>query len=93
MKETFNNAGDRQQQRSMTSDQCLQEALAERERFLGRNAHLRPYQAEIDRVLDQSGNCRGRMEVLGTLLQGKLLEMQKELYTLSKMLQASVNSN
>ena len=54
---------------------------------------LRPYQAEIDRVLDKSGNCQGRLSVLGTLIQGKLLEMQKELYKLNEILQRSVTSH
>lgn len=93
MKDTLNNAADGQHPMRRSSSQCLQEALAERERFLEHHRHLRSYQAEIDRVLDKSGNCHGRMNVLGTLIQGKLLEMQKELYKLSKILKASVSSN
>lgn len=79
-------------QRRATANECLQKALAERERFLERQPHLRAYQAEIDRVLDNSGNARGRMAVLGTLLQGKLLDMQKEFYKLTAILQQNVNS-
>ena len=76
-----------------TGNVCLQEALAERDRFLERHQHLRPYQAEIDRVLDKSGNCQGRLNVLGMLIQGKLLEMQKELYRLNEILQRSLTSH
>jgi hypothetical protein len=76
-----------------TANVCLQEALAERDRFLERHQHLRPYQAEIDRVLDKSGDCQGRLNVLGTLIQGKLLEMQKELVKLNDILQRSLTSH
>lgn len=76
-----------------TGNVCLQEALAERDRFLKRHQHLRPYQAEIDRVLDKSGGCHGRLNVLGMLIQGKLLEMQKELYKLNELLQRSITSH
>ena len=43
-------------QQSTTASERLQKALAERERFLDRRPHLRAYQAEIDRILDNSGN-------------------------------------
>ncbi len=76
-----------------TGNVCLQEALAERDRYLERHQHLRPYQVEIDRILDKSGDCNGRLNVLGTLIQGKLLEMQKELYKLSEILQRSISSH
>jgi hypothetical protein len=69
------------------ANQRLQEALAKRERYLARHPHLRVYQTEIDRVLDKSGNVHGRLAVLGTLMQGKLIEMQGEFYKLSKILQ------
>lgn len=72
---------------------CLQKALAEREWFLEHHPHLRTYQAEIDRILDKSGNSEGRLAVLGTLMQSKLLEMQKELYRLTEILQQAIKSN
>lgn len=75
------------------TSQCLQAALAERERFLGHHPHLRTYQAEIDRVLDKSGDHQGRLAVLGTLMQGKLLQMQQELHKLSQILQKSIKSD
>ena len=67
--------------------QQLQAALAEREQFLKRRPHMQAYQAQIDKVLDKSGNNQGRLAVLGTLMQGKLLEMQTELKKLIEILQ------
>jgi len=78
------------QQRATVENERLQKALAARERFLYENPHLREYQAEIDRVLDMSGSEQGRMAVLGTLIQGKLLEMQRELSKLTAGSRASV---
>ncbi|WP_372678923.1 hypothetical protein [Desulfosarcina sp.] len=75
-----------------TANQRLRKALAKRERFLNRRPHLRAYQAEIDRILDNSGPPEGRMAVLGMLLQGKLLDMQSEFYKLSKLLQQDSDS-
>lgn len=75
---------------SVTANERLQCALAERDRFLERNPHLRPMQMEIDRLLDKSGNHEGRMAVLGTLMQGRLLELQKELGKLSNLLMEAV---
>ncbi|WP_319407493.1 hypothetical protein [uncultured Desulfosarcina sp.] len=74
-------------QRPATSNRRLQEALANRERYLERHPHLRVYQAEIDRILDKSGNVHGRLAVIGTLMQGKLLEMQGEFCKLNRFLQ------
>lgn len=73
--------------RPAAKNERLQTALANRERFLEKNPHLRDYQVEIDRLLDGSGNSDGRIAVLGTLMQGKLLELQKELKSLSQILQ------
>jgi len=74
-------------QRPAAANKHLQEALANRERYLKRHPHLRAYQAEIDRVLDKSGNVHGRLAVIGMLMQGKLLEMQGEFYKLNRFLQ------
>ncbi|WP_319287859.1 hypothetical protein [Desulfosarcina sp.] len=92
MPEYLNRGNKALHQQTTTANERLQKALAERERFLDRQPHLRVYQAEIDRVLDNSGNLEGRMAVLGMLLQGKLLDMQKELYKLAKILQQNSNS-
>jgi hypothetical protein len=74
-------------QRSAIANKRLQDALATRERYLERHPHLRAYQAEIDRLLDKSGSVHGRLAVIGTLMQGKLLEMQGEFYKLTSFLQ------
>ncbi|BBO80464.1 hypothetical protein DSCO28_10300 [Desulfosarcina ovata subsp. sediminis] len=74
------------------SNTFLEEALAAREAYLQQHPHMREYQAEIDSVLDKSGNNQGRMAVLVTLMQGKLLEMQKELYRVTQLLGESVKS-
>ena len=71
----------------------LQAALAEREKFLMRYPHMRSYQAEIDRILDKSGNAQGRMAVLGMLLQGKVLELQRELYKMTLILGEAAKSS
>lgn len=78
--------------RSSTVDDDLQKAIDARERFLERQPHLRAYQMEINRVLDNSGNQHGRMAVLGTLMQGKLLDMRRELRKLNGILTQDVNS-
>lgn len=65
----------------------LQEALAKRERYLAGHPHLRAYQAEIDKVLNKSGNVQGRLAVIGMLMQGKLMEMQCEFKKLTRLLQ------
>jgi len=92
MQDNFNKDGHAPQRLSTRANECLQKAIAERERLLERKPHLRIYQAEIDRILNKSGNRQGRMAVLGTLMQGKLLEMQRELYKLTETLQQTVNS-
>jgi hypothetical protein len=71
----------------------LQRALADRERFLELHPWMRPYQAEIDRLLDKSGSQQGRLAVLAMLMQGKLLEMQEQLVTLKEALRSGVSPN
>ena len=92
MQVNLNKVNKAHSQRPTAANERLQKALAERERFLDRQPHLRAYQAEIDRVLDNSGNAEGRMAVLGMLLQGKLFDMQREFYKLTKILQQNSNS-
>lgn len=70
----------------IAADDNLQRALARRERFLKNHPHLRAYQKEIDRVLDMSGDCHGRMAVLGTLMQGKLRDIKNEFHKLNQYL-------
>ncbi|MFO7715103.1 hypothetical protein [Desulfosarcina sp.] len=80
------------QKRSAATNERLLKALMERDRFLDRYPRMRTYQAEIDSLLDKSGNCQGRMAVLGTLMQGKLMEMQKELDQLAYILKQTAHS-
>lgn len=87
MQATLNKGNKAPCQQSATDSERLQEALAKRERFLDHQPHLRAYQAEIDRILDNSGNAEGRMAVLGMLLQGKLIDLQREFAKLSNILQ------
>ena len=79
-------------EKKMTSNDLLQKALRDREQFLKQNPRLQSYQAEIDRLLDNSGNSQGRMAVLATLMQGKLLELQKELCSLTESLTRSADA-
>ena len=87
MQNNLDRNNDAPNQWAATPNQKLQAALAEREQFLKRHPHMQAYQAQIDRVLDKSGNHQGRLAVLGTLMQGKLLEMQTQLNKLSDILQ------
>lgn len=80
----------KQERRPASATELLQKALAERARFLERRPHMKVYQKEIDTLLDKSGNHQGRLAVLGTLMQGKLLEIQKELFNLNKLIQLSM---
>lgn len=87
MQNNLDNSRDVTCQRPAAANKRLQEALSNRERYLELHPHLRAYQAEIDRVLDKSGNVHGRLAVIGMLMQGKLLEMQGEFYKLNRFLQ------
>jgi hypothetical protein len=69
-----------------TSGRRLQQALKDREQFLMRHPHMRTYQAEIDKLLDKSGSHQSRLAVIGTLMQTKLFDMQKELCKLNEIL-------
>lgn len=87
MRNELNYSGYAPGKRPAAANKRLQEALANRDRYLERHPHLRAYQAEIDRVLDKSGNVQGRLAVMGMLMQGKLLEMQAAFYKLNRFLQ------
>lgn len=89
---TLNKGNGASRRRSEAANECLQRALAEREAFLERFPHLRAYQAEIDRVLDMSGNSQGRMAVLATMMQASLMDLQTELDKLTKILKSAVKS-
>lgn len=89
------NAGDgdiqKTERTAASTEEVLQAAQAERARFLEERPHLKAYQKEIDHLLDKSGSHQGRLAVLGTLMQSKLLDIQKELFNLNKIIQMSIN--
>ncbi len=76
-------------QQSRFHKEVLRRAVADRDRFLKQHPHLTAYQAEIDRLLDLSGDSHGRMTVLGTLMEGKLLEMKAQFERLNRHLHSS----
>ena len=80
------------EKRPLSSNERLRQAISARDRFLENHPHLQAYQVEIDRLLDGSGSSQGRMAVLGTMMQGKLLEMQKELNKLASILTEAVTT-
>jgi len=79
--------------RCANHNKILQKALAEREAFLRRHPRQRAYQAEIDRILDKSGDIHGRLASLRMLMEGKLLEMKNELIKLHNLLQDRAQSS
>ena len=83
MRYNLKNGQDAPSQRPSMANDRLRKALIDRDRFLARHPHLLVYQAEIDGILDKSGGHQGRLAVLGTLMQSKLLELQKEFYKLT----------
>jgi len=81
----------KQGRKPASAEEILEAALAERDRFLEKRPHMKAYQEEIDNLLDKSGSHQGRLAVLGTLMQSKLLDIQKELFTLNKIIQMSIS--
>jgi hypothetical protein len=75
---------------STDANPLLERALAERERFLKRRPHMNAYQAEIDRVLEKSGTSHNRIAVLEIMIQGKLFEIQKELYKATRIFRDAI---
>lgn len=59
----------------------LEKSLKERDEFLKNHPHLIEYQKEIDRILDACDPGK-RLEVLGMMISGKLLDQQAELVKL-----------
>ncbi|MGD8702264.1 MAG: hypothetical protein PVG51_09085 [Desulfosarcina sp.] len=90
MRNRLGTGNDQSHHCTIANNEKLQMALSERERFLKHRPHMRAYQAQIDSILDKSGDQQSRLAVLGTLMQGKLLEMRKELHKLNQIIQQSV---
>ena len=61
----------------------LDRALAEREKFLKMNPHLRAYQEEIDSILDKTPIAQ-RQEVLHQLMLERMMVMHQLLGSLLK---------
>jgi hypothetical protein len=64
----------------------LADALAERALFLENHPKHNTFQNEINEMLDKAGSAGNRMAVLSILMEAKLVELQKELRHLNKIL-------
>jgi hypothetical protein len=64
----------------------LADALAERALFLENHPEYKTFQNEINKMLDKAGSQENRMAVLAVLMEGKLIELQKELRHLNTIL-------
>lgn len=71
---------------SWDPEKALAEALAEKAAFLNEHPEYIHYQNEIDRLLDKAGNAQNRMNVLAMLMEGKLIELQRQLHKLNHLL-------
>lgn len=67
-------------------DKALDEALAERALFLERHPKYKPYQQEINRLLDKAGSPENRMTILAVLMEAKLIELHAQLKRLNTVL-------
>jgi hypothetical protein len=76
----------RHQDDAWNSESALAQALAEKAEFLDRHPEYRQYQKEIDRLLDKAGTMENRMAVLAMLMEGKLLELHRQLQKLNGIL-------
>ena len=71
---------------SWDPQKALARALSERARFLQNNPGLKPFQVEIDTILEKAGTPQNRMAVLAMLMEGKLIELNQELKSLNALL-------
>jgi hypothetical protein len=67
-------------------EKALTDALAERALFLQNHPKYKPFQHQINKLLDKAGGPENRMAVLAMLMEAKLLELQKELRHLNTIL-------
>jgi bacterioferritin (cytochrome b1) len=72
--------------KTWNSEKALADALAERALFLETYPKYKPFQKEINKMLDKAGSSENRMAVLAVLMEAKLLELQKELRHLNSIL-------
>jgi hypothetical protein len=73
------------------AEQTLAEALAERAQFLENHPQYKPFQIQIDRMLDKAGNAEARMTVLAILMEAKLIELRGQFKHLNRILLKTVN--
>lgn len=73
-------------QKVWNPDKVMAEALAERAYFLDTNPKYKPYQQEINRLLDKAGSPENRMTILAVLMEAKLIELHTQLKRLNTIL-------
>lgn len=66
--------------------QMGENARKEREYLLKKRPHLRKYQEEIDRRLQNAGSPENRMAVLGIMMEGKLTDLREQLLIYASLL-------
>jgi hypothetical protein len=87
--------------KSWNPEKMLADALAERALFLDSHPEYKPFQREIDMLLDKAGSSENRMTVLAVLMEAKLIELHEQLKRLNTILirkgaapvQRSINRN
>ena len=67
-------------------EQALADALAERALFLDEHPKYKPYQREINKMLDKAGSPENRMTVLAVLMEAKLIELHAQFKKLGNIL-------
>jgi len=65
---------------------ALADALAERALFLDNHPKYKPFQREINALLDKAGSPENRMTVLAVLMEAKLIELYEQLKHLNAIL-------
>lgn len=67
-------------------EKALADALTEKAEFLNQHPQYRELQKEIDQLLDKAGSSENRMTVLAMLMEGKLIELHRQLKKLNRLL-------
>ncbi len=73
-------------QGSWNPQQTLADALAERALFLENHPEYKPFQREINVLLDKAGSPENRMTVLAVLVEAKLIELHEQFKRLNAIL-------
>jgi hypothetical protein len=71
---------------SWNPEKMLANALAERALFLDAHPEYKPFQREINMLLDKAGSSENRMTVLAVLMEAKLIELHMQLKRLNAIL-------